>query len=552
MASSVCNGSPSFTSTPLFRNPAKIQTFFKSNPPLYFTSVQQRKPMKILKSLNCRNPRTDMVDPIVFYLNEVKKKDGERKDGSFSGIQDLLTLCGFGYWVQGFRCFPWLALNFHMANNMNLNPSTLQLVQNSANLPMVAKPLYGILSDVLFIGGSHRLPYISIGVVLQILSWGSMALFPIAREALPILMTCVLLGNLGASITEVAKDALVAEYGQKNKINGLQSYAFMALAAGGVLANCLGGFLLLRTQNPTFMFLTFASLLSFQLVLSLTTKEESFSLPQSSNHHDSVSSSIKKQFSDLIFAIKDDRVLQSLAWVVASYSVVPILSGSLFCYQIQVLNLDPFVIGMSKVIGQLLLLGVTILYNRYFKTISLRKTIGTVQILYACSLLLDLVLVKQVNLKLGIPNDAFVVCVSGISEIINQFKILPFQVLFASLAPSGCEGSLMSFLASALCLSSICSGFLGVGMASCLGITAGDYSNLPTGIVIQFLAALVPVFWILNVPDLQSLDEKDKKTGLSKRRRKTRRIGRKTRRIGRIVFNMVFVFPRERESKAKM
>ncbi|MFS7975667.1 putative biopterin transporter family [Helianthus anomalus] len=54
-------------------------------------------------------------------------------------------------------------------------------------------------------------------VVLHILSWGSMALIPIASEALPILMMCVLLSNLDAAITEVAKGALVAEYGQKKK-----------------------------------------------------------------------------------------------------------------------------------------------------------------------------------------------------------------------------------------------------------------------------------------------------------------------------------------------
>ncbi|GMP55833.1 hypothetical protein CsSME_00020529 [Camellia sinensis var. sinensis] len=75
----------------------------------------------------------------------------------------MLVLCGFGYWVQGFRGFPWLALNFHMAHNLNLHPSTLQLVQNTANLPMVIKPLYGILSDALYIGGDHRIPYICIG-----------------------------------------------------------------------------------------------------------------------------------------------------------------------------------------------------------------------------------------------------------------------------------------------------------------------------------------------------------------------------------------------------
>ncbi|CAL8990166.1 unnamed protein product [Prunus brigantina] len=97
----------------------------------------------------------------------------------------MLFLCGFGYWMQGFRCFPWLALNFHMAHSLNMHPSTLQLVQHSGNLPMVAKPFYGILSDALYISGAHRLPYISIGVLLQVLSWGPMAVIPIAAKALP-------------------------------------------------------------------------------------------------------------------------------------------------------------------------------------------------------------------------------------------------------------------------------------------------------------------------------------------------------------------------------
>ncbi|KAM1610475.1 hypothetical protein ACFXTN_020872 [Malus domestica] len=83
------------------------------------------------------------------------------------GRQQMLFLCGFGYWMQGFKCFPWLALNFHMAHNLQMHPSTLQLVQHSTNLPMAAKPLYGVLSDALYISGAHRVPYISIGGQLQ-------------------------------------------------------------------------------------------------------------------------------------------------------------------------------------------------------------------------------------------------------------------------------------------------------------------------------------------------------------------------------------------------
>lgn len=79
------------------------------------------------------------------------------------GGKGISVLCGLGYWVQGSRCFPWLALNFHMVHSLALQPSTLQLVQYSCSLPMVAKPFYGVLSDVLYIGSGRRVPYIAIG-----------------------------------------------------------------------------------------------------------------------------------------------------------------------------------------------------------------------------------------------------------------------------------------------------------------------------------------------------------------------------------------------------
>ncbi|KAK7838259.1 putative folate-biopterin transporter 9 [Quercus suber] len=387
-------------------------------------------------------------------------------------------------WVlgTGFRCFPWLALNVHMAHSLNLHPSTLQLVQNAGNFPMVAKPLYGLLSDAFYIGGAHRIPYVSIGVLLQVLSWGPLALIPFAGESLPTLVACVLLSNFGASITEVAKDALVAEYGQRHKINGLQSYVFMALASGGILGNLIGGYFLLKAPSRT-MFLVFAFLLSIQLAISMITREESLGLPQPSNHFlakKSIPESIRKKFSDLVSAISEESISRPLTWIVASIAIVPILSGSMFCYQTQCINLDPSIIGLSRVISQLVLLSTTILE----------------------------------------------------------------KVLFATLCPRGCEGSLTSFLASALCLSSIISGFSGVGLASLFRITSDDYSRLPVGILVQFLAALVPLAWIHHVPLrlIQAVAEKVRKKGMSKRTRRNRR-------VGRVTFSSVYAYRRGRESE---
>lgn len=385
-------------------------------------------------------------------------------------------------------------------------------------------------------------------VLLQAVAWGSLALIPGASEALPVLMPCVLLSNLGASTAEVAKDALVAEYGQRNKIPGLQSYGFMALAAGGILGNLFGGYFLLKTRHTKYMFLAFSAFLALQFAVTLTTKEESLGLPKpppnESRGRDSIIKGIRKQYSDLMVAVREEKISGPLIWLVASIMTVPVLSGSMFCYQTQCLNLDPLVIGMSKVTGQLVLLFMTLLYNKTWKTIPMRKLVGSVQVLYASSLLLDLVLVKQLNLKLGIPNEAFALCFSGIAETIAQFKLLPFYVFFASLSPLGCEGSLMSFLASALCLSSIVSGFLGVGLGSLLGITTGDYSSLPLGIVIQSLAAVLPMLWINRVPIVVAQPSSSGKERKKGRSRRTRRI----RRIGRVVLDSIYSYRRQRET----
>ncbi|KAL2335880.1 hypothetical protein Fmac_010326 [Flemingia macrophylla] len=457
------------------------------------------------------------------------------------GKREMVVLCGLGYWVQGFRCFPWLALNFHMASNLHLHPSTLQLVQNTANFPMVAKPLYGIISDAIYIHGAHRMPYLIIGGLLQVLSWNLLAFVPIAHEVLPYLIASVLLSNLGASITEVAQDALVAEYGKKHKIGGLQSFAFMALAAGGILGNLIGGYIL-QKMPPRTMFVIFSTLLSLQLAVSLSTREESLGIAQLSGQNlatKSISENIRKQVSDLVTTISDKSISQPLMWIVGSIALVPMLSGSIFCYQTQCLNLDPTVIGWSRVIGQFVLLSGTVLYNRYWKKIPMRKLIVMVQILYASSLLLDLILVKQINLKLGIPNEVFALCFSGLAEVVAQFKLLPFSVLFAKLCPEGCEGSLTAFLASALCLSSITSALFGVGLASCLGITSGGYSGLTTGILAQFVAALVPLRWIHSLPVSQ--------TGDKRRKRNISRRARRNRRVGKVVLGSVNAYRRERE-----
>ncbi|XP_025804581.1 probable folate-biopterin transporter 9, chloroplastic [Panicum hallii] len=441
----------------------------------------------------------------------VRPTPAAERRGRLREMRRLWWVCGVGYWVQGFRCFPWLALNFHLARGLSLSPVALQLVQNAGNLPLVAKPLFGVLSDAVYIGRAHRLPYISIGALLQLIAWGTLAIIPVTGDTFPTQMACILVGNLGASVTEVVSDAVVTEFSRTQKAGVLQSYAFIALAAGSLLGNLSGGYVLLKTQEPKIMFTAFSVLLGFQLALSLGTKETLPSTPRNTRSRlvtSSLAANLRKQFSNLMMAISEERIFYPLAWIMTSFAVVPILSGTMFCFQTQYLKLDPSIIGLSKVVGQVMVLSLTVLYNRYLKRIPLRHLIAGVQMLYAVAVLSDLVLVKQINLMLGIPNEIHVLCFSALAEAIAQFKVLPFSVLLSSLCPPGCEGSLFAFFTSGLVFSAILSGVFGVGLSTLIGVSSVDYSTLPLGILLQSLAALLPLGWISFLPEKWTADEK--------------------------------------------
>lgn len=163
-------------SQPFFPTLPATQKLNSSPPPLFisnFSEKHQSKRALHAKKAYIIKPLLDPTQRPAPKLSSPPRKaagdgfglgsGGGGGGGGHAAGRQMWALCGFGYWVQGFRCFPWLALNFHLAYGLSFSPSTLQLFQNTGNLPMVAKPLLGVLSDAVYIGGARRVPYISIG-----------------------------------------------------------------------------------------------------------------------------------------------------------------------------------------------------------------------------------------------------------------------------------------------------------------------------------------------------------------------------------------------------
>ncbi|XP_075510996.1 putative folate-biopterin transporter 7 isoform X1 [Primulina tabacum] len=423
-------------------------------------------------------------------------------------------LLGIGYWVQGLRCFPWMGVNFFLKDGLKMDPSTLQILQNSANLPMVAKPFYGILSDSFYISGQHRVPYIAIGAFLQAVSWIAVAIFATPYSSFFLITLYLLLGNLGASIVEVANDAIVAETGRKptssknvksSSSGALQSFTWMASSIGGVLGNLIAG-ISIGQFSPRMMFLIFGILLCFQFLVTMFVSEDTLDLPKSPSNV-----GFKKQLSELMAALQKPEIFYSIIWFALSYAVIPALTGTMFYYQTEHLNIKSSLLGISKVFGQAAMLLWGVVYNRHLKSISGRKLIAVVQISMAVFMISDFLFVKGVYKSIGIPDSLYVVVFSGLLEVLYFFKILPFNVLMAQLCPPGYEGSVMAFVMSAIALAFIVSGYLGVALASLVGITGDNFQGLPRGLLIQAACTILPVFWVSCIPD-------DQKSSTTKRK----------------------------------
>lgn len=360
--------------------------------------------------------------------------------------------------------------------------------------------------------------------LLQSVSWLSIGLIPESSISILGITLFLLLGNLGASIVEVANDALVAETGKpaspaslsEGGGGELQSFVWMLVSIGGALGNLLGGMCISR-MSPHSMFIIFGLLLALQFVLTASIRESSLNLPKpnpidnnkkKNNNKEKKScsarggsGSIRKQLSQLSLALRRPDISCSIAWFAMSFAIIPILMGTMFFYQTQHLQLDSSILGLSKVFGQAAMLAWSASYNRWLKAVPARKLISGVQAMTAVLMVSDALFVRRVYGEMGVSDSVYVVVFSGLLEVLPLFKVLPFSVLMAGLCPAGCEGSLMAFLMSAIALATIVSGYLGVALASFMGISGDNFTGLPQAILIQAACTLLPLFWASWLPD---------------------------------------------------
>ena len=145
------------------------------------------------------------------------------------------------YFAQGIWMLPTQALKMTLKDQA-FSASAIETFFALGALPWLLKPLYGLLSDFVPIGGQRRKPYLMMGCALAAASGLTLGLSEVPSYAT--LLALVAAMTVGFAFSDVLVDGLMVDKGRPSGLTGpFQAVQWGAARAAAVLVGVVGGHL---------------------------------------------------------------------------------------------------------------------------------------------------------------------------------------------------------------------------------------------------------------------------------------------------------------------
>jgi predicted MFS family arabinose efflux permease len=182
-------------------------------------------------------------------------------------LRRLLVFFAAVYAVQGLvepkAGLATQPLFFLLKDEMRLGAAQTATFLALVGIAWNVKPLYGLLSDLVPLLGSHRRSYLLVTTAIAALGWLTLALLP----AYPWGLTLAMLGltGLGLAFTDVLCDAVMVEEGKARGLTGrFQSVQWAAIYGASLVSGVGGGYLSVHVSyGRTFLLMALFPALSF-------------------------------------------------------------------------------------------------------------------------------------------------------------------------------------------------------------------------------------------------------------------------------------------------
>lgn len=469
------------------------------------------------------------------------------------GTKLLLLLFSVQHVLKGIVWQYQAAAMMWVFREYSISGPTMQVYSSISSSAWALKPIVGMASDLVPIFGRHKAPYIiitsTIGVVCTAIVGFS------SRETMGILgiVFCLFGMSLQASTCDLLSEAKYSEQLQEKPAFGpdLLTYVWGGINFGNIIAISTVGWLITNLGPrsvflacivpagcvfvPTFlnffeeevtsrewMTRTFVSfrkqrevfylcVLMFILTAVLTTAGVA-----STSHavHFLVAVVVLVILLPSFHLVLRPEIAKVNTFFVLQAALGVGINGATFYFYTDKPDQYPegphfspwfFTTTLGLVSSLMSLLGLAT-YGRYMKCWNYRSLILFCNAIVTVLSLLDVLMYTRTNIRLGIPDVAFVLGSAGSSIIIRQWQWMPGIVVMSQLCPRGLESTMFALLAGCTNIGSTISDYVGAFVLEELGVhptgalnEGHQFANLWKASVI---ATMLPAVTLLLIPFL--------------------------------------------------
>ena len=348
------------------------------------------------------------------------------------------------YFCVGFALtFITTPTTYYAVDTLNASAAYVNILSTVQSLPWSFKLFYGVLSDCVPINGKRRKPYFVIGWTIFVIC--NLLLTFLGTPNIQTLIALVFFSVCGYMLSDVMTDALVVERSKLEPtlmMGSIQATAYTLRYFGNILGAILGT--ILYNYSDWGWGLTIGQIFFINAAFPIL-----FVFPFMWHLEDPFSSEEVRSLAEHCYDIWNMSVLRSV-WqpmvFIYLYNVLMIPNAAWNNYLIEGLHFTDWMIGCISIAGAVFSwLGILfyrgVLFQESWRMIYVWTTV--IMLIFSA---LQLLLIFQINIKMGIPNLWFALGDTTVINFVVAVQFLPMVRMFLSLCPDGAEGTSYALL----------------------------------------------------------------------------------------------------------
>ena len=415
---------------------------------------------------------------------------------------------------SGLSQFSSLSIMYYFKDVLQTSPSQLSIINSIILLPLIIKPIFGLISDMYPICGYRRKVYIIICGFVDSLTWIAMTLInhSVISAALCLLIStsCVSFSSsLGEAIAvQLNNDPSLNKQTKSSNITKVFIFRAVGMLFSAILRAVVVQYFPIKTVFIIASILPLLNVLAgFIYIENKSTESSSYtslSTIVSSNdsgnehngHNEGVDMGVKAALSieAFISKIKTKEIIIPLVFLIILTSS-PAYMDSSFYYLTEYKNFTPNSLGMLTIVLTIVMILNLLVFNNFLFKMRIKKLIP-------CSLILSFLFSSMFNLwiLLNMENEYVVYVSISFYVALKQCGVMPIMNLACCVCPEGYEGSIYSLFTSSANLGRTLSGIFGSLMMVLFKVKKGQYDNFNIMVFAQNLISLLPIAFLFCIP----------------------------------------------------